>query len=118
MSTGYWGPQIKVGVPQPALNVAMEAHTNVESMQLGFDSEHKKLPILYIQEPNSKAPIPIPIPDITPLNPPLGLVPSIPKATFPITETAKLNPLQAAVIGLAKASQMSDAVSATGSLDV
>jgi hypothetical protein len=118
MSTAYWGPQIKVGVPQPALNVAMDAHTNVEAIQLGFDSEHKKLPILYIQEPNSKAPIPIPIPDITPLNPPLGLVPPIPKATFPITETAKLNPLQAAVIGLAKASQMSDAVSATGSLDV
>lgn len=117
-SVAYWGPQIKVGVPQPALNVAMDAHTNVESIQLGFDSENKKLPILYIQEPNSKAPIPIPIPDITPLNPPLGLIPPFPKGTFPITGTAKLTPVQAALIGLAKASQMSDSVSATGSLDV
>ena len=78
MSVAYWGPEIKVGVPQPALNINMDAHTNVESLQFRFDKERKKLPIVFIQEEISKAIIPIPIPDITPLNPPLGLIPPIP----------------------------------------
>jgi len=29
---------------------------------------------VFIQNPQTKVPIPIPIPDITPLNPPLGLI--------------------------------------------
>ena len=63
-------------------------------------------------------PIPIPIPDITPLNPPLGVVPPLPpKITF-LNDTAKLNPLAAAMRGLAYAGQHSDAVFGTGSLDV
>ena len=33
----YFGPEIKVGVPQPALNVDMDAHTNVESLSFNFD---------------------------------------------------------------------------------
>ena len=32
MNTAYWGPEIKVGIPQPALNTDMAAHTNVESL--------------------------------------------------------------------------------------
>lgn len=118
MNVAYWGPEVKVGVPQPALNVNMDAHTNVESLSCSFNSDKKKLPIVLIQEPNSKAPIPIPIPDITPLNPPLGALPPIPKGTELIDETAKESPVKAALIGLAKAAKMSDAVSATGSLNV
>ena len=34
-----WGPEIKVGVPQPALNVDMDAHTNVESLSFSFDTD-------------------------------------------------------------------------------
>ncbi len=33
----YWGPEIKIGVPQPALNLDMDAHTNVESLSFSFD---------------------------------------------------------------------------------
>lgn len=117
-SIAYWGPEIKVGVPQPALNINMDAHTNVESLNFSFDGESAKLPILFIQEPNSKAIIPIPVPPITPLNPPLGLVPPIPKGIEPIEGTAKLSPIRAALIGLAKAAKTADAVSANGSLDV
>lgn len=32
ISFAYWGPEIKVGVPQAALNIDMDAHTNVESL--------------------------------------------------------------------------------------
>ncbi len=117
-SIGYWGPDIKVGAPQPALNLDMDAHTNVESLNFSFNSDAGTLPILYIQEQFSKAPILIPIPDITPLSPPLGLIPPIPKQ-FPVIEgTAKLSPIQAVLVGLAKAAKKADAVTANGSLDV
>jgi hypothetical protein len=117
-SVAYWGPEVKVGTPQPALNINMDAHTNVESLNFTYDSESKKLPIVFIQNQATKVPIPIPIPDITPLNPPLGAVPPLPKQIEVIRGTAKLSPVRAALIGLAKAAKTSDAVSATGSLDV
>jgi len=118
MNIAYWGPEIRVGVPQPALNINMDAYDNVESLTFNFDAERKRLPVLMIQEPISKAPIPIPVPDITPLNPPLGLIPPLPKHVDFISETADLNPIQAAVIGLTKAAKTSDAVFGSGTLDV
>jgi hypothetical protein len=118
MSVAYWGPEIKVGVPQRALNINMDAHTNVEALSFNFDTESKTLPILFIHEPNTKAIIPIPVPDISPLNPPLGLVPPIPKKVEYITDLAKYSPIRAALIGLAKAAKTADAVSGTGALDV
>ncbi len=118
MNVAYWGPEIKVGVPQPALNMNMDTYDNVESLSFTFDAEKKRLPVIMIQEPITKAPIPIPVPDITPLNPPLGLIPPFPKHIEFISETADLNPLQAAVIGLTKAAKSSDAVFGSGTLDV
>ena len=96
MNMAYWGPEIKVGMPQPALNINMDAWTNVETLTFSLDAEKKVLPMLMIQEPISKAPIPIPVPDVTPLNPPLGLIPPLPKNIEFISETANLNPIQAA----------------------
>ncbi len=114
----YWGPDIKIGSPQPALNLDMDAATNVDSLSFSFNADSGTLPIVFIQEQFSKVPIPIPIPDITPLSPPLGLIPPIPKQ-FPIIEgTAKLSPIQAVLIGLAKAAKKADAVTGRGSLDV
>ena len=118
MSIAYWGPEIKVGTPQPALNINMDAYTNVESLNFRFNSDSKSLPIVFIQNPETKIPIPIPIPDITPLNPPLGLIPPLPKNIDPITDTAKYSPLRGAMIGMAKAARSADGVSGTGSLDV
>jgi len=118
-SKAYWGPEIRIGTAQPALNLGLDGpHDNVTALSFSFDKEKKELPVVYIQEPFSKVPIPIPIPDITPLNPPLGLVPPLPpKITF-LKDTAKLNPLGAAMRGIAYAGQHSDSVFATGKLDV
>ena len=63
-------------------------------------------------------PIPIPIPDITPLNPPLGLVPPLPPKIKFLNDTANMNPLAALMAGLAYAGQHSDSVFGTGTLDV
>jgi len=118
INVAYWGPELKVGVPQPALNIDMDAHTNVESLSFSFDKEKKEIPVVFIHERFSKALIPIPIPDITPLNPPLGLVPPIPVKITYLEDTAGMPPLRAALHGLAYASQHADAVSGTGTLDV
>lgn len=117
-SVAYWGPPIRWGAVQPALGIDADASSNVEALSFSFSNEDSSLPILIIQEPITKAPIPIPIPDINPLSPPLGLVPPIPKH-FPVIEgVAKLPPVRALLIGLAKNAQAADAVTATGSLDV
>jgi hypothetical protein len=118
MNTAYWGPEIKVGPPQPALNANMDAHTNVETMTFTFDKEKKELPVVWIHNKETKVPIPIPIPDISPLNPPLGLVPPIPpKITF-LDDTANMSPISAVMRGLSYASTHSDCVFGQGSLDV
>lgn len=117
-SKAYWGPEIRVGAPQPALTTGMDAMSNVEQLSFRFDKEAKTMPIVFFQEQNSKAPIAVPIPDITPLNPPLGLVPPLPPRIEKLTDTAHLSPPQALMAGLAYASQHSDSVFGTGSLDV
>ena len=117
-SRAYWGPEIRLGQPQPALNAGLDGpHDNVTSLSFSFDKEKKELPIVTIQEPFSKAPIPIPIPDLTPLNPPLGLIPPLPPKITWLTDTAKLNPAAALMRGIAYAGQHSDSVFGTGSLD-
>jgi hypothetical protein len=118
-SRAYWGPELRVGAPQPALNVSLDGpHDNVRSLSFTFDKERKELPVVYVQEPVTKVPIPIPIPDVTPLNPPLGAVPPLPpKVTF-LTDTANKSPLAAAMRGIAYAGQHSDSVFGSGSLDV
>jgi len=41
ISTAYWGPEIKIGLPQPALNVDMDAFTNVESLHFRVEKDKK-----------------------------------------------------------------------------
>jgi hypothetical protein len=66
---------------------------------------------------------PIPIPPITPLNPPLGAIPPLPTNILgdlkPIRDDlSKRSIPQAIMIGLAAAAQWADAVTGDGSLDV
>jgi hypothetical protein len=114
----YFGPEIKVGPPQPALNIDMDAHTNVESLNFSFDPTKGVLPIVFIQNQMTRVPIPIPIPNLNPLQPPLGVL-STPLANLKMMkETAKMNPMQAISAGLAEAKKSQDSVTASGSLDV
>jgi hypothetical protein len=117
-SKAYWGPEIRVGEPQPALTTNMDAHSNVEQLSFNFDKERKTIPIVFFQEPASKLPIPIPIPDVTPLNPPLGLVPPLPPKIEKLSDTAHMSLPQALMAGLAFAGQHSDSVFGSGRLDV
>ena len=120
-SIAYWGPKIKVGNPQPALNINMDAHTNVESLQFSFDNNLNAIPTIFYQEEKTKVIIPIPIPPITPLNPPLGLIPPLPNRLESVSkddDLSKFSLPQSIMIGLAKASNLADAVTGTGELNV
>ena len=99
----YFGPEIKIGVPQPALNLDMDAHTNVESLSFSFDPTKGVLPVVFIQNQLTRVPIPIPIPNLNPLQPPLGVLPTPIANIKVLKDTAKLNPMQAISRGLAEA---------------
>jgi hypothetical protein len=123
VSRAYWGPQIKVGPVQPALSADMDAYTNVERLHFRFDQERNRIPVLYIYNEETGVTIPIPVPPITPLNPPLGLIPPLPTNILgdlqPFRDDLAKRPIpQAIMMGLAAAAQYAEAVSCDGSLDV
>jgi hypothetical protein len=117
-SRAYWGPEIRFGAPQPALTTSMDALNNVEQLSFRFDREAKSIPIVYFHEAQSHLSIGLPIPDITPMNPPLGLVPPLPPKIEHLSDTGHLSPGLAMMKGLAFVAQHSDSVFGTGSLDV
>jgi len=117
-SEAYWGPQIKIGVPQPALNLNMDSWTNVESLTFRYEPQNAITPNVYILDSSSGQAQKIPIPSITPLNPPLGAAVPIPQKTKDLKDTAKRAPAQAMMIGLARASETADIVTGNGTLSV
>ncbi len=118
MSKAYWGPDIRVGVPQPALNVDMDAATNVDSLSFSFDGLQGKQVTVSVQIPATKISIPVPLPDISLLDPPLSLRPAPRLKTEPLSGAAKDNPILAVARGLATMSESADAVSGSGQLNV
>ena len=140
MNFAYWGPEIKFGIPQPALTVSSDAHSNVDSMSFSFNGIAKKLFILYVQVPATPpTSFPIPLPDITPLNPPLGPKIPIPLRTEflarppvrdpgntepdpptipPRRGSVSMPPLQQVLLAMAKASRSADVITGSGQLNV
>lgn len=117
-NTAYFGPPIKLGVPQPALNADMGPHTNVKTLSFRFETSETSLPVVFIQNALTRVPIPIPVPPLNPLQPPLGAIPAPVTNVTVLRDTAKLSPMQALARGVAAAARSRDAVSGSGSLDV
>lgn len=114
----YWGPQIRLGIPQPALNANMDAWTNVESLTFRYQPQASVLPIVFIQDQLSGITIPVPIPPVTPFNPPLGIVVPQPQRVDPLQDTAKRSVAEALMLGMADAVKSADVVTGNGTLDV
>lgn len=118
MSFGYWGPLVKIGVPQPALNVDMDAHTNVDNLSFSINTEARATPVLWVEEPFTHIPLPIPVPNLNPLAPPLGLIPLLSKRTEPVLGAAALSTPSAIMKAFAQDAATAGGVTATGSLHV
>jgi hypothetical protein len=122
MSVAYWGPKVHLPLPfLPAahpLAIDWDGSSNVESLSFSFDGFKKTQWVMIIQESSLHIPLPIPIPDVSPLSPPLGAKQPMPLAIRPLVGMAKFNPLQAAAIGLARAAETADVVGGHGTLDV
>jgi hypothetical protein len=118
MNQAYWGPQIRVGIPQPSLNVNMDSWTNVETLNFRYQPQSSVLPIVFIQDQTTKIVLPLPIPPVTPFNPPLGLAVPIPQKVEQLKKTAKLPIAQALMLAMAKSVENADMVTGDGTLDV
>jgi hypothetical protein len=117
----YFGPDISIPIPQPALTVNMDANTNCESLTFWLDGLAKKIVIMTIMDPvTGTIPIPLPVPNISLLRPPLGARPTplVPmKIEFP-PDGGNLNSIEAIGLALAKAGASSEAISGSGTLNV
>lgn len=119
-SIAYFGPNIRIPYPQPTLNVNMDALTNVESLAFSLNGLAKEVMIVTVMDPiTHKIPIPIPIPNVSIFQPPLGARPTPPAkikfadnvANKSISEVLKLT-----VGRLLKGA--ANAITGNGSLDV
>ena len=115
----YFGPDIRIPIPQPALTVNMDANTNVESLSFSLDGLAKKVVVMTILDPiTKKIPIPIPVPNVSILRPQLGARLTAPmKIEYP-DDGSKLSSVEAIGKALARTADSSDAVTANGSLNV
>jgi hypothetical protein len=119
-SIAYFGPDIRIPVPQAALSINMDAHTNVETMSFALDGLIKETLIVTIMDPvTRKIPIPVPIPNISVFQPPLGARPTPPaKLNFAknVADKTVSEVLKQTVGRLLKGS--TNAITVSGSLDV
>ncbi|HEX5320408.1 MAG TPA: hypothetical protein VFW46_14695 [Stellaceae bacterium] len=119
-SIAYLGPDIRIPVPQPALSVNMDAHTNVESLSFSLDGMAKELMVVTVYDPiTGKVPITVPVPNISVFQPPLGARPTAPakvKFSRDLTGLSTGEQLNRVIGMLLKGSQ--NAITATGTLDV
>lgn len=122
VSTAYWGPKLRMAIPflatPPPLAIDWDGRSSVESLQFSFDGFKKTQFVLPVKIDDSPTPQLIPIPDVTPLSPPLGQKnPSALKKTV-LEGLSGYSPIEAAVIALAKAADSANVISGHGTLDV
>lgn len=118
VSRAYWGPEVRLGVPQPALTVNSDASSNVDQMTFSFDGTAREAPQVRVQIPATKISLPLPVPEVSILRPPMALKPAPALKKTVIADTAKKDAPQALAESLAKAAESADAVSGSGQLDV
>jgi len=118
-SLAYFGPDIRLPIPQPALSVNSDWDTNVESLSFSLDGLSKQVVVMFVLDPvTHKIPIPVPVPNISILKPPLGarLTPPA-KLKFP-PDLTNLSPDEAAKRAFGLMREGADAVTGQGSLHV
>lgn len=110
----YWGPQIRAGLPQPALTIDMDQASNIDSLSFSADGNAAKLAYGFVRIAGFG--VPLPVPPVSLLKPPLALRPLVPTKITQIEGGQLKAPevLQSLLTG----SAVSDPVTASGSVDL
>jgi hypothetical protein len=121
-SIAYFGPDLRIPIPQPALSINMDVHTNVESLSFSLDGLAKKILVFGVFDPVLKRiPTPLPLPNISIVHPPLGVRPTPPAKIEYANKTsnmATLTSVEATRQVLGMLLKSTDAISCNGALDV
>ena len=113
-NTAYWGPQVRVGVPQPALTVDMDHAGNIDSLSFSADGNAAELPYAHVKIAGFS--VPLPVPNVGLLKPPLSARPLVP-TKMRLLDTERMKTPQV-LMALLSGAGGADPVSATGSIDV
>jgi hypothetical protein len=116
VTTAYWGPEARAGIPQPALRVNMDASTNVESLSFSYDGQANYVPVLWQIIRGTNAPVPVPIPG--PPHIPLGARPVTKDRVEIVAGGTKMRPAEVALEAFRLASSIPDAITGSVQLDV
>ncbi len=119
-SMAYWGPDLSklFGSPQPALSIDFDGSTNLDSLSFSYDGTMATQYIVTIIEPNTKIPIPIPVPNLDLLKAPLAAHAPTPLRTEILAPVANESPMGAALAALGALFKSADVISGSGQLDV
>lgn len=116
VTEAYWGPELRAGVPQPALTVDMGEATNVDRLDVAFDGLAAEGVTGSVVEPLTKRALPLP--DLPSLRlPPLTASPAQPARRRILRDTGSQRPAAAAVSAVAAVSTGDEPATATGELD-
>ena len=117
VSKAYWGPEVELSRPQPALTLGAGLANNVTQLSFTHATQQKALPTIKLKI--DKASVTIPLPDQNPLRPPLTAAPQPPVRVQKLGDSeGKLSVGRALGLGLALAARTGDNVTASGSLEV
>jgi hypothetical protein len=116
VNTAYWGPDNRIGLPQPALSINLGASTNVRRLTFGNDALAPVGAKGSFIEPIAK--LRVPIPSLPPLRLPPLAASAVPAArTELLADTANANPAQALLASQAVATRAAEPLTAEGELD-
>ncbi|MCF3101826.1 hypothetical protein IPZ58_09550 [Streptomyces roseoverticillatus] len=114
----YWGPEVRTGVPQPALTVNSDAATNVESLRFAYDGLSATEYTIDVTLPVIKTTVGVPVPDVSLLRPPLAVRPAPAFTTKPLPDLTGRSLPDKLLLGLSRTAESRDSVTAQGGLDV
>jgi hypothetical protein len=116
VNQAYFGPEVRAGLPQPALTTNMGAHNNLKTISFTNDGLTPVAPSGSFQEPITKTTIPIPaLPSLR--IPPFALSPTAARRKTIVREIANQSPSQAAATMIAAVTNAPESVRASGTLD-
>ena len=120
MSLAYWGPDLSklLGGMQSALSINFDGSSNIDTLSFSYDGTLATQYLVTIIEPNTKIPIPIPVPNIDLLKAPLAAHAPTPLRSEQLKPIASESPMGAALAALGSLFKTADVVTGSGTLDV